>query len=217
MTQGRKIDLTGRVFGRLTVVREDGRICGGLAWLCRCSCGKEARVMSANLCRGRTASCGCLARDVHRVSCRDIRRTHSASRHPLFRLWHGMLGRCERPNHSAYPIYGGRGVKVCEEWHDPWKFFADVGERPGEGYSLDRIDNDGHYEPGNVRWADRKTQMRNCRRNRRVEANGESLTIAEWAERLGADWMTIWSRLKAGWPAAEAVTRPVERRVKRTR
>jgi len=165
-------DLTGRRFGRLTVVRRNGASNAGKAlWLCRCDCGGSKTTLSASLLRGRTTSCGC--RQVAEARQRLTKHGQAArrSRTVLYKTWAGMKARCMNPNTTGYENYGGRGIRVCPEWIDSFEAFAaHVGDRPGPDYSIDRIDNDGHYEPGNVRWATRAEQNRNQRKRKDARA-----------------------------------------------
>lgn len=124
-----------------------------------------------------------------------------------YATWRNMLQRCERPESPDFSRYGGRGISVCERWHSFAAFLADMGAKP-EGMSIDRIDNDGNYEPGNCRWATKKEQGRNRRTNRKVTFNGETLTPAEWAERLGMSREVMHQRLKR-WSTEEALQRPI--------
>lgn len=123
--------------------------------------------------------------------------------------WQQMLARCTDENVVQYQDYGGRGIKVCERWrHSFPNFLADMGERP-DGHSLDRIDNEGNYEPGNCRWATRTEQNRNSRRNVLLTHNGETMPISAWAERLGVDDKPIRFRIRRGWSTERALTEPV--------
>ncbi len=129
-----------------------------------------------------------------------------------YNLWAGIVQRCEDENSPLYKDYGGRGIKVCDRWRESFTaFLADVGPRPAGGYTLERKKNDGHYEPGNVVWATRKQQARNRRSNRFLVANGERLTLAEWAERLSCSHTTILGRIRRGMSEQAAVTVPVRR------
>lgn len=132
---------------------------------------------------------------------------HGFSGHPIFRIWQGMVDRCHNPNNQSYKWYGGRGIKVCRRWRNsPKTFLNDMGERP-KGLSLDRINNDGNYEPSNCRWATTKQQMRNYRRNKMITFNGETLALIDWAERLGMDHKTVGGRLRSGWSIDAALTK----------
>lgn len=131
---------------------------------------------------------------------------------PTYLAWESMIRRCEMPSQESYPLYGGRGIKVCTRWHDFAAFLADVGEKPA-GMSLDRIDGSRGYEPGNCRWATMKQQQRNRRGNRFLEHCGERLTVAEWAERVGVPSATIRSRIdRYGWTVERALTEPYRTR-----
>lgn len=124
--------------------------------------------------------------------------------------WRGMIQRCEDENCPIYLYYGGRGIRVCDRWRHSFELFlSDVGRKPTRNLTLERIDNNKDYEPGNCRWATRKDQARNTRSNRLLTCNGETKTLAEWAERLGCCHGTIHYRLIRGWSVQSAVTTPV--------
>lgn len=152
----RRIDLTGQQIGRWTVLGYAGIDGGQARWHCRCECGTVSSVNGAYLRSGQSRSCGCLGI--------ELRTTHGMYGTPLYRVWAAMLRRCENPKVERYPRYGGRGISVCERWHN-FQFFYDdimreIGPRP-KGKTLDRINNDGNYEPGNVRWATPQEQYAN--------------------------------------------------------
>lgn len=165
-------DITGRRFGRLVVVKFNRFVGEKPArrslWDCICDCGNSRTVQKANLANGHTSSCGCFAREINS----QIHRTHGHSTGgkmwPTYVSWNGMKRRCENPKHPKYPDYGGRGIKICPQWERFEQFLADMGERP-EGLSIERINNDGNYEPGNCKWATRSEQAFNRRPKRKVQ------------------------------------------------
>lgn len=158
-------------FGRWTVVNEHGRDQNGRrTFLCICDCGVEGVVAGTYLTCGRSQSCGCLQRE----RAPGAKPTHGRSRTPEYRAWQQMKFRCTNPNAESWVNYGGRGIRVCQKWIDSFEAFLDhIGPRPSSRHSLDRIDNDGDYEPGNVRWALKRTQARNRRRPRVATASGQ--------------------------------------------
>jgi hypothetical protein len=157
-------DLVGQTFGRLAVLSRAPRETRteDVKWLCRCVCGNESNVRSVLLRSGKTQSCGCLRREI--LSAKNTRHGHTVGNSMTreYRIWLSMMNRCRNPNVDRYECYGGRGIKVCERWHAFDNFLADVGPIPAP-LSIDRINNDGDYEPGNVRLATRKEQAANRR------------------------------------------------------
>lgn len=127
-----------------------------------------------------------------------------------------MMGRCYTPAHKSFAHYGGRGITVCERWRDFANFLADMGECP-PGLTLDRKDNDGHYDPGNCRWATQKEQQNNRSITRFLEFNGQRRSMKEWADTLGINYQTLFSRVQGGWPVERILTEPVARRFRNRR
>lgn len=196
----------GQRFGRLTVIKYlPGGIGRHARALCQCDCGKQCTPFVGNLKRGLTRSCGCL-NDETRVI---VNTKHGMTESPEHHVWATMIQRCTNPNHGAYPHYGGRGINICQAWLRFEQFLADMGPRPSMGHSLERKNNDGNYEPGNCKWATRKEQCRNRRSNRVIEYQGESKTLAEWAELYGLQQSTLSARIRYGWPIHRALTAPL--------
>ena len=188
---GKLIELTGKKFGRWTVVSEAGR--GkrrAVTWLCRCECGTQKVISGNNLRSGNTKSCGCLSQELS--SRRN--RTHGMYGTPVYKVWIRMRNRCNNPNNTAYKDYGGRGIKVCTRWDSFETFYADMGERP-KGLTIERIDNNGSYEPTNCKWATTTEQHRNTRTNRMIKYGGESKCVSAWAEELGIKYSILYGRL----------------------
>lgn len=128
----------------------------------------------------------------------------------IYRVWGSMVGRCLSPSNTGYKNYGGRGIKVCERWLDFKNFFADMGEAPTPKHSIDRIDNDGDYEPSNCKWSTKKEQGNNKRTNRLIEYRGRTQTAQQWSDELGIKLNTLTSRLDSGMDSEEAFAKPVQ-------
>lgn len=207
-------NLKGQKFGRLTVLSrsQDHISVSGrkiVMWNCKCACGKRVAVRGGNL--GTSSnSCGCLRRD----QAAKRHRTHGQCRTKVYRAWIDMIRRCTKRHHFAYPKYGGRGIKVCARWKSFRMFLRDMGH-PQSGMSLDRRDNNGDYCKRNCRWATRKQQQRNLRRNRMFSIGSKRRCLQEWSEIGGVRAATIIRRMDhLGWSAKRAVFDPVEVQVR---
>lgn len=191
----------GQVFGRRVLLEKSKK---KYFWVVRCECGKISEVSAGALRGGRADKC---------FRCSEV--THGGTRDPEYKAYTNMLSRCFNIRRKDFGNYGGRGITVCARWRGHYElFFADMGKRPTRKHTLERIDNDGNYEPGNCRWATRQEQSRNTRRNKRIKLNGEVKVVKDWAEEFGILEDTIRERISRGWPADRAVTEP-SRTIKR--
>lgn len=192
------LDLSGRTFYRWTVISSDpSQTCrpSQRKWLCRCECGTERETRARFLVHGLSRSCGCLNREliVAKVS------THKMYKTPEHMAWLNMKARCCNPKHPSFSHYGGRGVKVCDRWVVSFRdFYDDIGPRPTPAHSLDRIDNQGDYEPSNCRWATKMQQSGNTRRNKMVQYLGQEMCISQAARMAGLSVSTLRWRIKSG-------------------
>lgn len=181
-------DITGQEFGRLTAVEQAGLDKKQRAlWLCRCECGNELIVSGYNLRNGHTQSCGCLQKEL----ARKLNTTHGMSLSPEYGVWSGMLKRCENPKAPSYKRYGGRGIAVCAEWHSFENFYRDMGPRP-KGHSIDRIDTNKGYEPGNCRWATATEQQNNRRNNIKLQLLDTDGTLAGISREMGINYNSLY-------------------------
>ena len=182
-------------FGRWLVVGEHSRNARGrVRWNCVCECGVSRDVAEAGLAQGRSKSCGCLQRETITAQAK----THGLSDTWLHQKWRSMISRCTKKHDPSFQHYGGRGISVCDRWLNFVNFYEDNIAYEKSGLSLDRIDVNGNYTPDNCRWVTMKVQQNNRRSNALVEHNGESRTISEWADHLGVNYFTMWSRLREG-------------------
>lgn len=189
-------DLVGKRFGRLLVVAASPTSHRGTV-TCLCDCGNTIQVFVSRISTGHKSSCGCF---------RDGRRQT-----PEYGVWCNIIQRCENPKSSHFEYYGGRGIGICQAWRKSFPtFLMDVGERPSPDHQIERIDTNKGYEPGNCRWATRKEQMNNTRRNRRLTLNGETLTVPQWNERLRFKHGVIFQRIRRGWSVERILTTPVK-------
>jgi hypothetical protein len=199
-------DLTGERFNSLTLTKYLGRS----KWLCKCDCGNEVAAGITDIKTGKQKSCGChkarLAADRHRI--------HGLGFTPEYMIWKGIKSRCFNKNEAAYKHYGGRGITICDAWKDdPVAFINYVGKRPSEAHSIDRINNDGNYEPGNVRWATPKEQANNQRPRSTlhlITAFGETHSVTEWSRRTGVNRKSILRRVNQGWSPEDTVSKPTQ-------
>jgi hypothetical protein len=203
-------NLIGRPFGRLIVIGYLGAPNRVSTWLCQCSCGKQLYgAQSGNLKNGHTKSCGCLS--AGRIGAASI--THNRSSSSLYAVWNSMSQRCTNPKSMSWKDYGGRGIRVCDRWRKFENFLADMGERPSRTHSIERIDNNGNYEPSNCKWATRLEQVSNKRNNFNVTFNGREMCLAHAAKEAGLKRATVYRRITVyGLSPIDALTRPLQKR-----
>jgi hypothetical protein len=204
------INIIGQKYGRLTVTSFYGKKENRREnfWNCRCDCGNLVTVSGYKLRTGHTRSCGCLAREL----LGDNRRTHGmANKVPEYKVWCDMRRRCRAPA-GRYKYWRGRGLTVCLDWDASFESFYDhVGPRPSPKHTLDRIDNNRGYEPGNVRWATSLEQSRNRRFVKQYQFRGKTACLTEWCEEMGVSYSLVHNRLRDGWTFERAITTPVRK------
>lgn len=198
----KKFDLTNKKFDRLTVISFNRTKNRKIMWNCVCDCGNESVVLGTSLRIGKTRSCGCLS--VEKVIERST--SHGMCKCKEYESWVGIKKRCTNKNSKDYKNYGGRGIKICERWLNSFEnFYEDMGKKPTNKHSLDRIDNNKGYSKDNCRWATRKQQNRNTRMNVFYEFRGKKRTLVEISEITGINRTTIWYRInKHGWSEERA-------------
>lgn len=203
-------DKTGIRFGRWTVVKFAGRNKHNqILWFCRCDCGNYSEVTAGALSSGTSKSCGCFRKEeAYKATV-----IHGCSEHPLYRTWVAMVHRCCGPTNKDYASYGGRGITVFDGWKEnPHEFINYVSSLPNcgvKGYTLDRLNNDGNYEPGNVKWSTHLEQGSNKRSCQNFTYLGITQCLSAWARDFGMTRRALSKRLKRGWSIGEALTMPV--------
>lgn len=191
------IDLSGRRFGKLKVLRlDEERTNRKSYWICECECGtvKSIRGDALNVIQ----SCGCVKREQQKINL-GIIYNHNMTYHPLFPIWDAMMNRCYNKSQRSYEDYGGRGITVCEEWHDV-KMFCKWAEENGwkKGLTIERKDVNKNYEPSNCEWIPSNEQAWNTRKTVYVEINGDKIPLAKTARKLGLEPRLVWHRWKRG-------------------
>lgn len=194
------LKLEGRRFTRLLVLERAENYRGKTAWLCECDCGKRTIVTGRALVSGNTQSCGCLRKE----NILKATKTHGMSRGKYYQVWMAIKQRCNNPHNREWKNYGGRGIKICKEWECDFKaFYEYISALPHfneSGYTIDRIDNNKGYEPGNLRWATWHQQVMNRRNTVHVEYEGEEYTLPDLAEKFDVSYSSILKRRFRGQP-----------------
>lgn len=201
-----KLRLDGQSFGRLTVLSKSAPARDGRSrWDCRCACGTLKTITGSALSQGSTRSCGCLQRE----TIGNIRRIHGRSFTHEYYCWSSARDRCVNPNNKRFHRYGGRGITMCEDWAGSFAvFFRDIGPADEPRMTLERIDNDRGYEPGNVRWATFREQANNTVRNHNLTYLGRTMSISAWEREIGVQYGMVKHRIHRGWSVEDALTKP---------
>lgn len=202
-------NISGMSFGRLLVLKYiPGSKGVRLKWECLCDCGNTTIVFASNLLGGKTRSCGCFMDECAKAG--KVR--HGYSKRKEYKAWLSIKERCYNSKNKCYNHYGGRGINMHNAWKESFvEFFAYIGEAPSSHHSIDRIDNNGNYEPGNVRWATQREQVRNTRRNHILEAFGKRQCLSDWAKDIGISARNLYIRLNKGWDVERALSTPPRR------
>lgn len=192
------IDITNQKFDRLLAL-EPIKINNKTYWKCLCDCGNVCYYSCGNLRSGNNRSCGCL------------RNFHGESKNRIYNIWCNMKERCKNKNNPCYKNYGGRGIKICDEWDKNFKNFKKWSLENGynDSLTIDRIDVDGDYQPSNCRWVNMKIQGNNTRRNHKLTYKGIIKTMSEWSNELNISYTTLRKRLNDGWSIEDAFEKPL--------
>lgn len=186
-------DLTGKRFGRLTVISRCDDKSGKISWLCKCDCGNVKNISAGHLTSGDIKSCGCLFKELnHKTAVK-----HGMTEDPLYHRFTAMISRCECKTDNSYKYYGARGITVCDEWRHDFKAFYDWSMKNGyaPNLSIDRIDNNKGYSPDNCRWTTNSVQQNNKRTNVFIEYKGKRQTLTQWSRELKISYKTLKKRL----------------------
>lgn len=188
--------MIGKRYGSLTVIKLEYKAKNGSNyWLCKCDCGNKTIVRTDNLRNGHTKSCGCL----REKTSSELLTTHGLSETRIYKIYKAMKSRTTNKNSTGYKNYGGRGIKICDEWLSDFRkfYYWSINNGYKDGLTIDRIDVNGNYEPSNCRWTTMKEQGNNKRNNHNITYNGETHTMKQWAERLGINYYTLERRINA--------------------
>lgn len=195
-TSPKFVNLAGKRYGRLLVIRYAGKIePNSHLWECLCDCG-NTKISRRSVLINNSVSCGCYKKESNFGSKTHFKPTHGMAKTSIYMIWRGIIARCKNPKTTYYHRYGGRGITICDRWATSFEnFYADMGERPSSKHSIDRIDNNGNYEPDNCKWSTPKEQQQNSSTSRNYTVDGITLSMAGWSRALGVPKSSF--RLKA--------------------
>lgn len=207
------IDRTGQKLGRLTLIeRVENNKFNQVQWKCRCDCGKEVIVKAYSLTTGQTKSCGCLKKEQNYINIAKVK--HNMTNTRLYNIWRNMKSRCLNPNNKRHKFYFDKGITVCDEWKNDFMNFYNWAINNGyrDNLTIDRINNNGNYEPKNCRWATITEQNNNQSNNIRIKYNESEYTLSELSKIYNIKRATLYDRIKRGWTIDEALNRKVAKR-----
>lgn len=193
----KKLDLVGLKFGKLTVLSElkERNPHGKVLFHCKCDCGNEVNVIGTKLKNGWSKSCSCLQKETVKERSKTDNKKHGYCKTSIYNTYHAMISRCYNDKNESYQYYGAKGIKVCDRWLESFEnFLADMGEKPSENHSIDRINVFGNYEPSNCRWADKLEQENNKTTNVLIEYKSQKYTISQLARILNINYHTLRNR-----------------------
>lgn len=205
------IDITGQRYERLTVIALKETKNKKSYWECKCDCGNTTIVRKDQLKSGKSKSCGCL--NIEKIK-QGRNHSHGHSKTRLYRTFHSMKARCCNPNNNDFKDYGGRGIKICEQWLNDFLEFRKWALKTGynDNLTIERINVNGNYEPSNCKWVTRKIQSRNTRQNNLITISGITKCFSEWCEIYSISKSTVKDRMNNGWETKQAITTPVKRK-----
>lgn len=201
----KRLNIYGKRFGRLTVLREGPRQGSQRTVVCKCQCGGIKTAYVCNLTTGKTQSCGCF----HKEMASKAKKTHGKTKTIEHKIWSNLRARCNCKGSGGYYKYGARGIKVCDRWNSFEDFLDDMGLRPSPEYSIERVDNEGPYSPENCIWATRLMQANNKRNNRFLELDHVRMTLSQWAREICISPKTLQTRLSRNWSVRDVLTTPL--------